>query len=195
MEPSYTDSRYINVSHKHGSRGYHMALLFSCFELSLLKGKEEKQQLCCSGKGPSFPTMLWGPSSHRLAGLGNSVTLTPDFHSVISELLKLVFYPLFQCLLTQESGKWERKGKEDRHRSPALPAWKQWLTLITPLRPVFEQTYFLYELMQSDLLFYILFIIWAVILSILRLFCYKGMEKSNTIKLFSLKIIKPHNKI
>lgn len=110
MEPSYTDSRYINVSHKHGSRGYHMALLFSCFELSLLKGKEEKQQLCCSGKGPSFPTMLWGPSSHRLAGLGNSVTLTPDFHSVISELLKLVFYPLFQCLLTQESGKWERKG-------------------------------------------------------------------------------------
>lgn len=64
-----------------------------------------------------------------------------------------------------------------------------------PLRPAIKQTYFRYELMQSDLLFYIVFIICPAVLSILRLLCYRGMEKSNIIKLLSLKIIKSHHEI
>lgn len=63
------------------------------------------------------------------------------------------------------------------------------------LRPAIKQTYFRYELMQSDLLFYIVFIICAAVLSILRLLFYRGMEKSNIIKPFSLKIIKSHHEI
>lgn len=148
----YWPEIYIKVSNKHGSR------LFGV-RSPQAKGREEAV-LAAGGEGPDFPTVLWGPSSHCAVGLGNAVARTPDHHLAISELPKLVFYPLFQCLLTQESGKWERKGRRTGIRwSPALPAWKQRLTLITPLRPVFEQTYFLYELMHSDLLFYILFII------------------------------------
>lgn len=63
-----------------------------------------------------------------------------------------------------------REEREESHQSQLLPARKKWLTLITPLRPVPEKTYFLYELMPSDLLFYILFIICAAVLSFLRFF-------------------------
>lgn len=56
--------------------------------------------------------------------------------------------------------------KEDRNQVAALSALKQRLTLIRPLRPVCEQTYFPYELMWK----------WPTFLHVIYYFCCRFID-------------------
>lgn len=92
-------------------------------------------------------------------GCRHSTTINPDLHLAVS--LRATQVPLSFAFLVFADTRFQeaREEREDSHQSQLLPARKKWPALITPLRPVPEQSYFLYGLMPSDLLFYILFII------------------------------------
>lgn len=102
---------------------------------------------------PSFAApSLWEDADAQLP-------LTPDLHLAAS--LRATQAPLLFAFLVFADTRFQaaREDREDSHQSQLLPPRKKWRALITPLRPVPKQTYFLYELMPSDLFFYTLFII------------------------------------
>lgn len=107
----------------------------------------------CEGYLPLFAApSLQGDADTQLP-------LTPDLHLAVS--LRATQVPLSFAFLVFADTRFQgaREEREDSHQSQLLPARKKWPALITPLRPVPEQSYFIYGLMPSDLLFYILFII------------------------------------
>lgn len=131
--------------------------------LNLISSREERAAvpLRLQVRELDLTQPLW-PGSHCLMGLRNKVTLTPDLHLTISlrtaETTLLFAFSVFADTRVWEVG---RKGRQElvttssSSKAVTNTNYASQASLCT--------NYFLHELMQSDLLFYIVFIICAAV--------------------------------